>query len=92
VIRVQATVRNERGIHCRPSTVIAKDLKGYPGRIRVLGDEGECDPRSVMEIMGLALEPGSAVWIEVDGPDERALCDHVLELFETQFDFPRLAS
>ena len=88
MIRAQATVRNERGIHCRPSTVIAKALKSYPGDVRVFGEEGQCNPRSVMEIMTLALEPGNSVWIEVDGPDEGTFCDRAVELFETHFDFP----
>lgn len=92
MIRAQATVRNERGIHCRPSTLIAKQLRAYPGHIRIGGDEGECDPRTVMDIMGLALEPGSAVWIEVDGPSEGEFCDQVVELFETEFDFPPRSS
>jgi phosphotransferase system HPr-like phosphotransfer protein len=41
-----------------------------------------------MEIMTLALEAGSSVWIEVAGPDEEAVCDRAVELFEARFDFP----
>lgn len=88
MIRARATVRNEHGIHCRPSTVIAKELKDYPGEVRVVGADGECDPRSVMEIMTLELGPGNSVWIEVDGPNEESMCGRAVELFETHFDFP----
>ena len=88
MIRARATVRNRQGIHCRPSTVIARELRDYPGGLKVFSAEGECDPRSVMDIMQLALEPGSTVWIEVDGPDEQGLCNRAVELFETHFDFP----
>jgi phosphocarrier protein HPr len=88
MIRAQATVRNEDGIHCRPSTVIAKELKDYPGEVRVTGTEGQCDPRSVMAIMTLELGPGTSVWIEVDGPNEASTCSRAVELFETRFDFP----
>jgi phosphotransferase system HPr (HPr) family protein len=68
--------------------VIAKALESYPGEMRVFGAEGQCNPRSVMEIMTLALEAGSSVWIEVAGPDEEAVCDRAVELFEARFDFP----
>lgn len=88
MIRARATVRNERGIHCRPSTAIARALESYPGEVSVIGAEGRCNPRSVMDIMALELEVGSSVWIEVAGPDEEAVCNRAVELFETRFDFP----
>ena len=83
-----AVVRNEHGIHCRPSAVIAKAVMGYVGSIKVLGNGHECDPRSVMALMTLGLFAGSEVRITVDGPDEEAVCRKLVDLCETHFDFP----
>jgi len=84
----QATVHNEHGIHCRPSSVIMKAVKGYEGDIRIVAESGETDLRSIYGLLSLGLEKGATVTIQVDGPDEEAVCRQLEELFEKKFDFP----
>jgi len=85
-----ATVRNEYGIHCRPSAVIAQEVRSYPGRITVRTSDGrEADPRRLLELISLGIHCGDTVVIEVEGPDEDKVCTRLVELFETNFDFPR---
>ena len=88
MIEMSATVKNDHGIHCRPSTVIIKEVMGYAGEIRVTADSGACDLRSVMQLIALGLQAGSEVKIFVNGPDEEGLCRRLVELFERHFDFP----
>lgn len=84
----RAVVKNQQGIHCRPSAVIVKALKSYEGSISVNTEQGQCDPRSIMALLSLGLQKGSAVEVNVDGPDADKTCRLVVELFETEFDFP----
>jgi len=85
-----ATVRNEYGIHCRPSAVIAKEAQAYSGVIKVSTDGlNEADARSVLSLVGLAMKCGTTVSITVSGADEEKACRRMAELFETNFDFPR---
>lgn len=85
-----ARVSNEYGIHCRPSAVIAKELQGYTGNVTVTNEQGmAADPRSVLALVGLAICCGMQVTIRVSGPDEEAVCDRLVTLFQTNFDFPR---
>ena len=85
-----ATVKNEYGIHCRPSAVISQEVRNYPGRITVRTADGrEADPRRLLELIALGIHCGETVTIEVEGPDEQQVCDRLVELFETEFDFPR---
>ncbi len=88
MIEMTATVRNDHGIHCRPSTVIIKEVMGYRGEIRVTAESGACDLRSVMQLIALGLQAGARVKIFVSGPDEESMCRRLVELFETHFDFP----
>jgi phosphocarrier protein HPr len=88
MIEREATIKNAHGIHCRPSTVIVKDSIGYDGTIEVTGKRGTASCQSVVELMALELFGGSGITIRVDGPDEKAQCDKLVELFETHFDFP----
>jgi phosphocarrier protein len=83
-----AVIRNAAGIHCRPSACIVKAVTGYPGNITVISPAGSCDPRSIMGLIAMGLEPGTNITIRVEGPDEEAQCDKLVELFETHYDFP----
>ena len=83
-----ATVRNEAGIHCRPSSAIVQRARDYEGTIRVRAESGECDLRSVLGLLALALEKGDTVTIQVEGPNEEETCRELVGLFETPFDFP----
>ena len=89
----QATIRNEYGIHCRPSAVIASEVKDCPGQVTVTDDRGSsADPRSIMALLSLGLTRGRQVTVTVDGPGEEGLCARLVELLETNFDFPKDAS
>ncbi len=85
-----ATVRNAAGIHCRPSAMIIKAASQYEGQIEVSTDTGDVDLRSMLALVALGLDEGSAVTIRVSGPDEEAFCGQLVELFERHFDFPPL--
>jgi hypothetical protein len=42
-----------------------------------------------MSIIALGLEAGTEIIIRVEGPDEEDQCRRLVELFETEFDFPQ---
>lgn len=88
MIELTAVVRNEQGIHCRPSTAIATAIGDYAGEIRVSAGDEACDPRRVLELMALGLEQGESVRIRVSGPAEDELGRRLVALLETSFDFP----
>ena len=88
MIERKATIRNEAGIHCRPSAAIVRAVESYPGEILVHGNGGAADCRSVMGLLTLALEKQSVVILRVSGPDEERVCTRLVELFETVYDFP----
>ncbi len=89
VAKANAVVRNEAGIHCRPSAHIVKQVAPYPGKITVTGPmDASSDLRSMLSLMMLALTCGTPVRIEVEGPDEAAQAAKLVELFEFHYDFP----
>jgi phosphotransferase system HPr (HPr) family protein len=83
-----ATIRNAHGIHCRPSAEIVKYAKVYEGEIQVSGNGQESNLRSVISLVGMGLEPGAQVTIDVAGPDEANMLESLVTLFEKHFDFP----
>ena len=88
MIEKTATIRNEQGIHCRPSARIITEAMRFSCQIHVFSEEGDADLRSLLSLVSLGLQAGSTVRIRVSGEDEEAACDHFVALFETHFDFP----
>jgi phosphocarrier protein len=84
-----ATVRNEYGIHCRPASLIAREALSYPGAIAVRTASGQANAKSVLEMVSLAAGCGEQVAISVKGPDEEAVVQRFVALFETHFEFSK---
>lgn len=84
----EAIIANSQGIHCRPSALIVKEFLGYPGNIRISNGTGSCDVSSVMQLLSLELHQGCKIKIRVDGDNEAQMADRLVELFETNYDFP----
>lgn len=83
-----AVIKNEAGIHCRPSAILVKEGSSYAGKILVSAPSGICDLTSALECIMLGLEQGTEISIQVTGPDEERYAKKLAELFETHFDFP----
>ena len=88
MFETKATIRNEAGIHCRPSAILIKTGMAYAGKILVTAESGTCTLTSALECIMLGLEKGAKVTIQVTGPNEEEFGKKLAELFETHFDFP----
>jgi phosphocarrier protein len=85
------TVKNNAGIHCRPSGVILTTIKNeFPDhRFQLYTADGaitEID--SMLALISLALTKGSSATLQVEGIDEDRAIDRIGDLFEFEFDFP----
>jgi phosphocarrier protein HPr len=83
-----AIIENTQGIHCRPSALIVKEFQGYTGRIQISNANGLCKVSSVMQLLSLEMSMGCEVTVEVEGENEAAIADRLVELLKTKFDFP----
>lgn len=83
------TVQNSRGIHLRPSSLIARALRGYPGQVSVSGRDGlpHRINASPLVVLSLGLQCGDTIIIQVEGPDEGMKCAELAELFSKAYDF-----
>jgi phosphocarrier protein HPr len=88
MISRKAVIANKQGIHVRPSKVIAAAAAGYPGSIVIRKGSYEIDTLNTMNLLTLALLEHDRITVEVRGPDEQAMIDKLIQLFETHFDFP----
>ena len=86
---IKVKVRNEAGIHCRPSSLIIQKASEYPEcSFYVECSKGEADLTSILGLMSLGLEKGEEVKITASGLDDEKACREIAELFAYEFDFP----
>jgi len=88
MVEVKAVIKNEAGIHCRPTAVITQAVAGVKSTVTVIATAGTCHLGSALELMMLGLEQGTKITLQAEGSDEVAAAAKFKELFETNFDFP----
>lgn len=85
------TVRNNAGIHCRPSGVILTAIKNeFPDHTFQLltADGAVTELDSILTLISLALSKGTTAALQVVGVDEDRAIKRIGDLFEYEFDFP----
>ncbi|MFA7256263.1 MAG: HPr family phosphocarrier protein [Kiritimatiellales bacterium] len=88
MVEVKAVIKNEAGIHCRPTAVITQTVANFKSTITVVAPAGHCHLGSALELMMLGLEQGTQITLQAEGSDEAEAAEKFKELFETEFDFP----
>jgi phosphocarrier protein HPr len=85
----KATIKNDAGIHCRPASLILKAATEMNDHdFLVISNDVEVSLSSILSLISLGLQRGDSVEIKVEGPDAEIACDKMVDLFETEFDFP----
>jgi phosphocarrier protein len=84
------TIKNQAGIHCRPSSVILTTIQQeFPDHLFELktGDK-ITELSSILALISLGLAKGTEVILQVTGEKEEEAIDRIGNLFESDFDFP----
>ena len=80
-----AVIVNPLGLHARPAAQLVRLATGFTSDVRIEKDGMEVNGKSIMGVMMLAAECGSAIRIRADGDDADravdALCGLVAQGF-----------
>ena len=77
---------NDFGLHARPAGVLVKKAGEFESNITVVkGDGNRASAKGLFALLGLKIEVGDTVSVEIEGPDEEAAMDSVKSLFESDF-------
>ena len=88
MVQKTATIRNNMGIHVRPTGVIIDAMHDCPAKILVEAKGIESNLQDHIGLLAMGLIKGDSVKITVDGNDEEKICSQIVDLFEKEFDFP----
>lgn len=79
-------VRNRAGLHTRPAATIVKKAALYRAEFAIIKDGFRINGKSIIGVMTLAAEKGSALVLEFDGVDEEKAAEDIVAYFERGFD------
>lgn len=85
MIECQATIVNQEGLHARPAARIVRLASGFSAEIELAKDGLEVNGKSIMGVMMLAAECGSAITIRANGPDAEQAVQALAELVASGF-------
>ena len=85
MVSKELVVKNQSGIHARPAAVIVKTTSKFQSDVSFIKDDIHANAKSIMNILLLAVEPGSHIIVEAEGPDEDEALGAMIKLFESDF-------
>ena len=85
MIEREAKIVNQLGLHARPAAKIVKLASGFKAEIEIVKDGTPVNGKSIMGVMMLAAECGSAIVLRANGPDEAAAVEALVELVAEGF-------
>ncbi|HEX5387557.1 MAG TPA: HPr family phosphocarrier protein [Gemmatimonadales bacterium] len=81
----QATIVNPLGLHARPAAQLVRLASTFDADILICKDGLEVNAKSIMGVMMLAAECGSAIVIRANGPDADRAVQALAELVAAGF-------
>lgn len=85
MIKTKITIINKLGLHARASAKFVSTAAKYQSYIDVTKDSQTVNGKSIMGVMMLAASKGSELILEIDGPDETAMNDALVQLINNYF-------
>jgi phosphocarrier protein HPr len=79
------TVKNDKGLHTRPSTELVKCASGFSAKVQLHYKEYSVNAKSLLGILMLAAEKGSKIQVEADGVDAEKAVHSILDLAKNKF-------
>ncbi len=79
-------VKNKLGVHARPAALLVRMAAKFSSDIFLIKNGQEINGKSIMSVMALAAEFGSAITIRAEGTDENQALHKIVELFNNRFE------
>jgi phosphocarrier protein len=85
MIKTPISISNKLGLHARASAKLSKLAGGFASEIFLSREGRRVNAKSIMGVMMLAAGMGSDLELEVDGSDEVAATDAIVQLINDKF-------
>lgn len=85
MIKTKITIINKLGLHARASAKFVSTAARFQSHIDVTKDSQTVNGKSIMGVMMLAANKGTELILEIDGPDEVAMNEAMVNLINNFF-------
>ena len=85
IFRRKVTIQDPLGFHMRPLTVFAQRAAQFQSTVTVAKNDQRVNGKSPILLMGLEARPGTALTLEVTGPDAGRAVDVLAEALARVF-------
>ncbi len=86
MIEKEVTIVNNAGLHTRPAATLVKIAAKYQSEFFIYKDGLAINGKSIIGVMTLAAEKGSALNLSFEGPDEEQQAEEIVNYFNRGFD------
>lgn len=85
MLTTKVTIINQLGLHARASAKFVATAAKFVSQLKVSKGSQTVNGKSIMGIMMLAASKGTELILEIEGEDEQAMQDKMLELIHNRF-------
>ena len=82
----EVTIKNQVGLHARPTTYFIQKALEFKEEIKVTKDEREVNGKSLLGVLSLGITRGSSIVISATGENEVAAVEALVALVESNFE------
>ncbi len=86
MIRTNVTIINKLGLHARAASKLVNLTSQFSSEVMLDKKGNKVNAKSIMGVMMLAASQGTELVLEVEGDDEQACSDAIIELINNRFD------
>lgn len=83
--KASIVIRNENGLHTRPSTELVKCAARFRARVFLRYGNARVNAKSLLGILTLAAAKGARIVVEAEGEDAEVAVRSLLKLSEARF-------
>ena len=85
MIRQNITIINKLGLHARAASKLVNCASGFASEVFLIRNDNRVNAKSIMGVMMLAASKGVELELEIDGSDEQACQQALVDLIESRF-------
>lgn len=82
----EVEIINKKGLHARAASKLVQLATKFSSRIVLNRDGQKSDGKSILGVLVLAAHMGSRIQITIEGEDEQAAMDALVDLIQRKFD------
>lgn len=82
----EVIIKNKSGIHARPASILVAEANKYKSEIFLEKGKEKVNCKSILGVMMLAATCGSTLKVYIEGDDEKAAIDAIIDILEKNFE------